>query len=404
MPNCKAHYDKHLRIKCRRKPADAVPQCRQGEMDDMLGESYMALTNNNLEIIKALANNDIHAARKAALASLIEDTSKKNAWAVDYYKKMLTGNASVLMSNLPDDMKTFLVGEAPGGFDEARYFVRENEAAVVSDIEKMKLIADEMSARRIPYRNTTLLYGESGTGKTEFGKYAAHKLDLPFFYVSFSSLIDSYMGSTAKNIHKIFEFCNSIPCVLMLDEFDCIATKRSINGSRGVDGEIERTTISIMQELDRLPNHVVLIAATNRLDMLDEALIRRFSIRHKIEDMSPSELRAMVEQYVKATGTEKYVDETVVADLVNRYHNPGQLMPELVRIIGKNIFEDKKDEILEQKAAEDDRKVDAFEVTYTWQQVISAQTKEDAIAIARKNRSYGVGAGGKYSAKRAEFI
>lgn len=360
----------------------------------------MALTNNNLEIIKALANSDIHAARKAALASLIEDTSKKNAWAVDYYKKMLTENASVLMSNLPDDMKTFLVGEAPGGFDEARYYVRESEASVVDDIEKMKLIAEEMSARRIPYRNTTLLYGESGTGKTELGKYIAYKLSLPFFYVSFSSLIDSYMGSTAKNIHKIFEFCNSIPCVLMLDEFDCIATKRSANGSRGVDGEIERTTISIMQELDRLPNHVVLIAATNRLDMIDEALIRRFSIRHEIKDMSSSELRAMVERYVEATDTEKYVDEHTVTELVTRYHNPGQLMPELIRAIGKNIFEDKKDEILEQKAAEDDRKVDAFEVTYTWQQVISAQTEEDAIAIARKNRSYGVGSGGRYSANR----
>ena len=364
----------------------------------------MALTNNNLEIIKALANNDIHAARKAALASLIEDTSKKNAWTVNYYKKMLTENASVLMSNLPDDMKTFLVGEAPGGFDEARYYVRESEASVVDDIEKMKLIAEEMSARRIPYRNTTLLYGESGTGKTELGKYIAYKLSLPFFYVSFSSLIDSYMGSTAKNIHKIFEFCNSIPCVLMLDEFDCIATKRNANGSRGVDGEIERTTISIMQELDRLPNHVVLIAATNRPDMVDEALIRRFSIRHEIKNMSPSELRAMAERYVKATDTEKYVDEHTVTELVTRYHNPGQLMPELIRAIGKNIFKDKKDEILEQKAAEDNKKVDAFEVTYTWQQVISAQTEEDAIAIARKNRSYGVDSGGRYSAKRAEFI
>ena len=49
----------------------------------------MALTNNNIEIIKAVANNDIHTARKAALASLVEDTSKKNAWAVDYYKKIV---------------------------------------------------------------------------------------------------------------------------------------------------------------------------------------------------------------------------------------------------------------------------------------------------------------------------
>lgn len=367
----------------------------------------MALTNNNLEIIKAVANNDIHTARKAALASLVEDTSKKNARAVDYYKKMLVGNASVLMSNLPPDMKTFLVGEAPGGFDEERYYVRPAEAAVVDDIVKMKLIADEMSARRIPYRNTTLLYGESGTGKTELGRYIAFKLGLPFFYVSFVSMIDSYMGSTAKNIHKIFEFCNSIPCVLMLDEFDCVATHRSSGGSKGVDGELERTTISIMQELDRLPNHVTLIAATNRLDMVDEALMRRFSIRHEIKNMTTVELNEMIEQYLKATDTQKYVSEDTLSELATTYQNPGQIMPELIRTIGKNIFEEKKDEITAQIKAEDDEKLDLFEVTYTWKQTISAQTEEDAIAIARNNRSsYGNNNGttSNYEAKRAEFI
>ena len=367
----------------------------------------MALTNNNLEIIKAIAHNDIHTARKAALASLVEDTSKKNAWAVQYYQKMLIGNASVLMSNLPSNIQTFLVGESPGGFDEARYYVREAEAAVVEDVNKMKLVADEMSLRRIPYRNTTLLYGESGTGKTELGRYIAYKLNLPFFYVSFVSMIDSYMGSTAKNIHKIFEFCNSIPCVLMLDEFDCVATKRSADGGKGVDGELERTTISIMQELDRLPNHVTLIAATNRLDIVDEALLRRFSIKHEIINMSNDDLVAMVRQYLSATDTKDYITEAAIADLTLKYDNPGQLMPELIREIGNWIYEEKKDEILSQIAAEDDHKLDLFEVTYTWKQTVSAQTEEDAIAIVRNNRtSYGTAGSnsGVYKAERAQFI
>lgn len=368
----------------------------------------MALTNNNIEIIKAIANNDMYTARKAALCSLIEDKSKKNAWAVDYYRKMLVGNASVLMSNLPADMQTFLVGESPQGFDESRYYVRESEKSVMDDIRKMKLIADEMAYRHIPYKNTTLLYGPSGTGKTELGKYVAHKLNLPFFYVSFSSTIDSYMGSTAKNIHKIFDFCNSIPCVLMLDEVDCVATTRSAGGSRGVDGELERTTISLMQELDKLPNHVTLIAATNRLDMVDEALLRRFSIRHEVENMTADDRRALILQFLKATNTEQYVKQDEISHLVSEYDNPGKLMPELIRIIGKAIYEENKDQLeAEAIASESEDKLDIFEVTYTWKQTVSAETEEDAIAIARNNRTSYYNAKGineGYTAKRAEFI
>lgn len=110
----------------------------------------------------------------------------------------------------------------------------------------------------------------------------------------------------------------------MLDEVDCVAVKRSRGGGKGVDGEIERTTISIMQELDKLPNHVALIAATNRLDMVDEALLRRFSIRHEIRNMSASELCDMLHQYVRATGTKRYVDEDTLNDLASSYKNPGQ--------------------------------------------------------------------------------
>ena len=76
----------------------------------------MALTSNNLELIKAVANNDIHAARRAALASLTEDRSKKNAHVTDLYRKRLVSTASSL-TTLPPGMQTFLVGETPESFN-----------------------------------------------------------------------------------------------------------------------------------------------------------------------------------------------------------------------------------------------------------------------------------------------
>lgn len=286
-----------------------------------------------------------------------------------------------------------------------RYYIREDELTVINDITKMKLVSEEMSLRNIPYKNTTLLYGASGTGKTELGRYIAYKLKLPFFYISFSSTIDSYMGSTAKNIHKIFDFCNSIPCVLMLDEIDCVATKRCAAGSNGVDGELERTTISLMQELDRLPNHVTLIAATNRLDMVDDAMMRRFSIKHEIRNMSESELLNLANQFMNATDTQKYVNDEIIQCLAKQYENPGQLMPELIKEIGRSIYDEKKDTLLKEEEGEENP-LNVWEVAYIWKTNVSAETEEDAIAIASHERGrYGCQVlSEEYIAKRADFL
>ncbi|MBQ6517368.1 MAG: AAA family ATPase [Anaerolineaceae bacterium] len=366
----------------------------------------MALTNNNIELIKAVAANDLSTAKRAAIASLAEDTSKKNAAVNEYYKKLLTGNSGVLMSNLPPNLRTILVGETPDGFDPSRYYLRAAERTVVDDIAKMKAVSEDMALRRIPYRNTTLLYGESGTGKTELGRYIAYKLNLPFFYISFTSAIDSYMGSTAKNISNVFSFCSSFPCVLMIDEVDCVASRREAAGTKGVDGELERTTISLMQELDRLPNHVVLIAATNRADMLDEALLRRFSIKHEIKNMSRLELEELAQLFLSATDTVKYIDRQILSELTEKYRNPGQLMPELIRLIGKAVYEEKKDELDEkEKEAEEKSGSNLWCVTYNWSIDIAADTKEDAIAIGRKERLCGRSAAeGMYTAERVRKI
>ena len=111
--------------------------------------------------------------------------------------------------------------------------------------------------------------------------------------------------------------------------------------------------------------------------------------------------------YLKATGTEGYVTEEAISDMVSRCYNPGELMPEIIRKIGAYIWEEKKDEILAQFEAEKDEKLDLFEVTYTWKQVISAETEEDAISIARNNcmgLSNYKGVTEEYTAKRVEFI
>ena len=366
----------------------------------------MALTSNNIEMIKAIAHNDMHAARKAALASMTEDNSKKNEHICRIYRKLITSNASVLSSNLPNNIQSFLVSEIPAGFDSNRYFVRDSEQVIIDDIIKMKKISEKMTELHINYKNSTLLYGVSGTGKTELARYIAYKLNLPFFYVSFNTTINAMMGETAKNLHKIFSFCSTIPCVLMLDEIDCIALKRSSGGTKGADGELERTTIALMQELDQLPNYVTIIAATNRLDIVDEALLRRFSIKHEVKNMTLVELTQLANQFLEATNTTNYIDKNQLDILLSKCKNPGQLMPELIRMIGVALYEECKNDIIEEDTV-DNNLLNLWEVTYTWKANIEAETEEDAISIGRHNRinTYAnKGVSEQYSAKRAEFI
>lgn len=302
----------------------------------------MALTTNNIALIRALAENNFPVAYRAALASLVEDTSKKNQYFVEKYKPLLLGKDIVgmeLKALLPSEVKNLVVGESPEEFSPDRYFFRKEEEAVVDKIIKMRRVADELQMRNISYKNATLLYGESGTGKTTLGRYIAYKCNLPFVYISFASAIESLMGKTAKNIHSVFESCSKFPCVLMLDEIDAIGTKRTGGGeANSTTSEMERTVISLMQSLDRLPNQSIIIGATNRVDSLDPALLRRFSIRHKVENLTIEDRQRLIQRYLKSTQTEEYLSFEDIQALATKYDNPGAIMPCLVQMIGDKIY------------------------------------------------------------------
>ena len=114
----------------------------------------------------------------------------------------------------------------------------------------------------------------------------------------FSQLIDSYMGKTASSINLAFEYAKRTPCVFLVDELDAIAIKRSASSDSGSDGEMNRITITLMQELDNLPNNVILLATTNRIDRIDEALLNRFSLKAKMVEPDENEKRQIIDKYL----------------------------------------------------------------------------------------------------------
>ncbi len=299
----------------------------------------MGLTDNQQRLIKAVSENDIIAAKKYAIACVTEDTTAKNKWFCSKYKGILESTGGNLIE-LPHDLKGLLYMEdVSNSFKKGRYFLSDREKNIYENIIRMKKVNEKLMEIGIPYVNSTLLYGESGTGKTSFGRYVSYKIGLPFCYLNFSHLVDSYMGSTSKNISKAFSYATSNPCVFMLDEIDCISIRRSdTSSSSGSGGEMARITITLMQEFDKLPNDVIVIGATNRIDRIDEALLRRFSLKHEVKVLDNREKTEMVQQYLNDVKM-KFSDEEIKS-MVENNSNQSMLLNDLIRRISLKISEE----------------------------------------------------------------
>jgi len=121
-----------------------------------------------------------------------------------------------------------------------------------------------------------ILDGPPGTGKTQTARWIASSLSLPLLTVRCDTLVSSLLGQTSKNLRRVFEYAQEFPCVLFLDEFDALATAR---GNERDVGELQRVVISLLQNIDALPEDTILIAATNHAHLLDAAIWRRFGAR-----------------------------------------------------------------------------------------------------------------------------
>jgi len=290
----------------------------------------MGMDANMLACIRALAENRIQDAKKEAICCCLNDTTKKNESQTTYYKKLLE-NGSAKIFELPVNLQGLLYMQDMSDFNEKRYYLGNAQKKLFSKIENGVNITTKMMEYGIPYMNSTLIFGIPGTGKTEFAKYVAYKLNLPYAYIKFSYLIDSYLGKTAQNLNRIFDYCKGQKCVLMLDEIDCIGLARG--NDTGVDGELGRTTIALMQLLDELVEGQVIIAATNRSDRLDPALLRRFQRQIEFSPYDQVERKAMIERYINS------VDSTFLTDEMLHYADHCHTQAETVKFLVEKIIE-----------------------------------------------------------------
>ena len=165
------------------------------------------------------------------------------------------------------ERKTKITFDDIAGLDEEKEELKE----IVEFLKKPKKFT-EMGAK-IP--KGVLLYGKPGTGKTLIAKAIAGEADVPFISMSGSEFIEMFAGLGASRVRKLFDKARKLaPCIVFIDEIDAIGSRRASNS--GAESENNQTLNQLLVEMDGFSSEetIIVLAATNRPEMLDKALLR----------------------------------------------------------------------------------------------------------------------------------
>lgn len=160
-------------------------------------------------------------------------------------------------------------------------------------------------------RSKVLLIGPPGSGKTSLAEAIAFELAVPLFVVHYETLIGSFLGETSSRLKKLFDYVRAYPCVLFFDEFDTLGKER---GDTHETGEIKRVVSSLLLQIDDLPSHVVVVAATNHAELLDRAVWRRFQIKMEMPRPTRDQVVAWLESFQIEIGLRLGAAPRTIAD------------------------------------------------------------------------------------------
>ena len=215
------------------------------------------------------------------------------------------------------------------GQEEAKEALKE----VVDFLENPKRY--EAIGAKLPHG--ALLVGPPGTGKTLIAKAVAGEAGVPFFSISGSEFVEMFVGRGAAKVRDLFKQANEkAPCIVFIDEIDTIGKRRDGAGFSGND-EREQTLNQLLTEMDGFDNHkgIVVLAATNRPDTLDPALLRpgRFDRRIPMELPDLAGRKAILKLHAHDVKTEPGIDLDAIARAT-----PGASGADLANIINEGAL------------------------------------------------------------------
>jgi SpoVK/Ycf46/Vps4 family AAA+-type ATPase len=292
----------------------------------------MARADLLVSLAKAASRGEHELVRRAIEALAAEERAKQHHVLADQLIASLrqNGHLNSLSATAPDQVANLLWESNPNRDISDLVLPAEISSACRELVEEHHR-SDLLRSYGFEPRHRMLLVGAPGTGKTSLASALATALLMPLITVRYEAVIGSYLGETASRLERVFAHSRSRRCVLFLDEFDTVGKER---GDLNETGEIKRVVSSLLLQIDSLPSHVVVVAATNHPELLDRAAWRRFQLRlylpmpgyaerlqwfHHFAEHSPIPLKIPLSRLARAmTGASFAEIEELATDIVRR--------------------------------------------------------------------------------------
>jgi proteasome regulatory subunit len=265
---------------------------QHGNNQEVLTEASPRL-NKQLEPGDRVAIND-----SFAIQQLLNDETDARAQAME-----ITDSPDVVYDDI-------------GGIDEQIREVREAVEDPLSNPELFETVG-------VDPPSGVLLHGPPGTGKTMLAKAVANETDATFIKMAGSELVRKFIGEGSRLVRDLFDLAaEREPAVIFIDEIDSVASKRTDSKTSG-DAEVQRTMMQLLSEMDGFDERgeIRIIAATNRFDMLDEAILRpgRFDRLIEVPKPGPEGRERILEIHTQDMNLSAEVDFTSLAATLDSY-------------------------------------------------------------------------------------